>query len=55
MKQKDIGKTVIHTQEPEMGKGRVLAVHIAADRVLVKWDSGIIRTHFLKVIKVVGK
>lgn len=53
MKQRDVGKTVIHTQEPEMGEGRILAVNVGKKITLVKWDSGIIRKHDSRVLKLV--
>ena len=51
MKQRDVGKTVIHTQEPEMGEGRILAVNVSKSITLVKWNNGVIRRHESRVLK----
>ena len=53
MKRNDVGKTVTHTQEPEMGKGRILAVNTGKKITLVKWENGIIRKHDSRVLKLV--
>jgi hypothetical protein len=46
-----VGSTVNHFQEPELGKGRVLALHRPTKLALVKWDSGLLRKHALELLR----
>ncbi len=47
----EVGSTVNHFQEPELGKGRVLALHRPTKLALVKWDSGLLRKHALELLR----
>ncbi len=46
-----VGNFVVHTQEPELGTGRVVALRRGANVVLVIWQDGVQRRHDLRVIR----
>ena len=48
-----VGSTVTHSQEPELGTGRVVALQRGANVVLVIWQHGGQRRHDLRVIRMV--
>jgi len=46
-----VGSYVVHTQEPELGTGRVVALRRGANVVLVIWQDGTQRRHDLRVVR----
>tara|TARA_Y100001963_G_C6483894_1_gene310226 strand:+ start:324 stop:482 length:159 start_codon:yes stop_codon:yes gene_type:complete len=50
-----IGDTVVHKEEKDLGKGKIVSFKAFHGTVLVKWSAGVIRYHIPWALKKVNK